>query len=105
MSTRIHPWIYLKEEITRRWWTQKQFAEFIWKKVSEVNELLKWKRNITVQRDIILSALFDDPEKKWINLQIEYEYDTVKQSMNLDKVNSIKSHKQIIKKHEIFEDF
>lgn len=105
MSTKIHPGIYLQEEITRRWWTQKQFAEFIWKKVSEVNELLKGKRNITVQRDIILSALFDDPEKKRINLQIEYEYDTVKQSMNLDKVNSIKSHKQIIKKHEIFEDF
>lgn len=105
MNQIIHPWNYLQEEIHRRWWTQKQFAEFIWKKVSEVNELLKWKRNITVQRDIILSALFDDPEKKRINLQIDYEYQVVKKSMNFDKIDVIKNHKQIIKKHEIFEDF
>lgn len=105
MNTKIHPWQYLKEEIQRRWWTQRQFAEFIWKKVSEVNELLKWKRNITVQRDIILSVIFDDSEKKWINLQIEYDYETIKQSMNLDKINIIKNQKQVIKKNEIFEEF
>lgn len=105
MSTKIHPGQYLKEEIQRRWWTQKQFAEFIWKKVSEVNELLKWKRNITVQRDIILSVIFDDVEKKRINMQIEYDYPIIKQSMNLDKIDTIKIHKQNIKKHEIFEEF
>lgn len=70
-----HPWKLLMETIKDRGWTQKQFSSFVWKKNSEVNELIKWKRNITVQWDLILSKILWTPEKYWINLQVDYDYD------------------------------
>ena len=42
--------------------------------MSEVNELINGKRNITIVWDMILALVFDDPEKKWINLQNDYDY-------------------------------
>jgi len=74
----IHPWKKLIEEIRNRNWTQKQFAVFVWKKNSEVNELIKWKRNITIQWDLILSEIFWTPEKYWINMQTDYDYEIAK---------------------------
>ena len=46
----------------------------MWKKVSEVNELLKWKRNITIQRDYLLHQTLWTPIKYWILKQIDYDY-------------------------------
>ena len=66
------------ETIKDRGWTQKQFSSFVWKKNSEVNELIKWKRNITVQWDLILSKILWTPEKYWINLQVDYDYNLAK---------------------------
>jgi len=99
-----HPGILLQQELTRRWWTQKTFATLLGKKVSEVNELIKGKRNITVQRDILLSVIFADPEKKWITLQIDFDYITTKATMQ-DKLVEIASRQQKSKEHEVFEDF
>ena len=73
-----HPWKLLIEVIKDRGWTQKQFSSFVWKKNSEVNELIKGKRNITVQRDLILSKILWTPEKYWINLQVDYDYNLAK---------------------------
>ena len=53
-------------------------SAFVWKKNSEVNELIKWKRNITVQRDLILSKILWTPEKYRINLQVDYDYNLAK---------------------------
>jgi plasmid maintenance system antidote protein VapI len=76
----------------------------IGKKISEVNELIKGKRNITVQWDILLSILFHDPEQKWIKLQVDYDYQTTKASMAL-KIQELFSHQKKTKEHEVFEDF
>lgn len=76
----------------------------IGKKISEVNELIKGKRNITVQRDILLSVIFGDPEKKWITLQMDYDYQTTKANM-IQKIQEIQSKQKKIKEHEVFEDF
>jgi plasmid maintenance system antidote protein VapI len=73
-----HPWKLLIEAIKDRGWTQKQFSSFVWKKNSEVNELIKGKRNITVQWDLILSKILWTPEKYWINLQVDYDYNLAK---------------------------
>lgn len=73
-----HPWKLLIEAIKDRGWTQKQFSSFVWKKNSEVNELIKGKRNITVQRDLILSKILWTPEKYRINLQVDYDYNLAK---------------------------
>jgi len=69
-----HPWIELQVLIKEKWLTQKAFASILWKKVSEVNELLKWKRNITIQRDYLLHQVLWTPIKYWILKQIDYDY-------------------------------
>lgn len=100
----VHPWELLQKELTRRWLTQKVFASMMGKKISEVNELIKWKRNITVQRDILLSIVFGDPEQKWIKLQNDYDYVITKASM-AQKIQELFSHQKKTKEHEVFEDF
>jgi plasmid maintenance system antidote protein VapI len=80
--------------LKERGWTQKDFARLLGKKVSEVNELIKGKRNITVHRDILLSALFDDEEKKWCRLQLEYDYYLGKQTISQEKLHDIKSGRE-----------
>jgi plasmid maintenance system antidote protein VapI len=69
-----HPWAELQVLIKEKWLTQKAFASILWKKVSEVNELLKWKRNITIQRDYLLHQHLWTPIKYWILKQIDYDY-------------------------------
>jgi len=69
-----HPWIELQLLIKEKWLTQKAFASILWKKISEVNELLKWKRNITIQRDYLLHQTLWTPVKYWILKQIDYDY-------------------------------
>lgn len=69
-----HPWTELQLLIKEKWLTQKAFASILWKKVSEVNELLKWKRNITIQRDYLLHQTLWTPIKYWILKQIDYDY-------------------------------
>jgi len=69
-----HPWIELQVLIKEKWLTQKAFSSILWKKVSEVNELLKWKRNITIQRDYLLHQTLWTPVKYWILKQIDYDY-------------------------------
>ena len=69
-----HPWTQLQLLIKGKWLTQKAFASILWKKVSEVNELLKWKRNITIQRDYLLHQHLWTPIKYWILKQIDYDY-------------------------------
>jgi len=99
-----HPGKLLQQKLTSKWMTQKTFANMIGKKVSEVNELIKWKRNITVQRDIILSIIFDDAEQKRIKLQNNFDYIVAKANM-AHKIQEILSKKKKTKGHEAFEDF
>ena len=92
----IHPWKKIIEEIRNRGWTQKQFAVLVWKKNSEVNELIKWKRNITIQRDYILSQVLWTPEKYWINMQMDYDYEQMKVK--------IKEEQNKVESFEVVED-
>lgn len=92
----IHPWKKIIEEIRNRNWTQKQFAILVWKKNSEVNELIKWKRNITIQWDYVLSRVLWTPEKYWINMQTDYDYEQMKQK--------IKEEQNKVESFEIVED-
>jgi len=69
-----HPWTELQLLIKEKWLTQKEFSSILWKKVSELNELLKWKRNITIQRDYLLHQTLWTPMKYWILKQIDYDY-------------------------------
>jgi len=92
----IHPGKKIIEEIRNRNWTQKQFAILVWKKNSEVNELIKGKRNITIQRDYALSHVLWTPEKYWINMQTDYDYEQMKQK--------IKEEQNKVESFEVVED-
>ena len=58
-----HPWVELQVLLKEKWLTQKEFSSILWKKVSELNELLKWKRNVTIQRDYLLHQALWTPIK------------------------------------------
>lgn len=72
-----HPWIELQNIIKEKWLTQRAFSTILWKKISEVNELLKWKRNITIQWDYLLHQALWTPIKYRILKQIDYEYSLI----------------------------
>jgi plasmid maintenance system antidote protein VapI len=76
----------------------------IGKKISEVNELIKGKRNITVQWDILLSTVFTDPEQKRLKMQNDFDYEITKEAM-APKLQEIFKHQKKSKEHEVFEDF
>jgi len=80
-----HPWIELQLLIKEKWLTQKAFASILWKKISEVNELLKWKRNITIQRDYLLHQTLGTPIKYWILKQIDYDYSLINIEETINK--------------------
>ena len=77
-------WKELLEKIAEFWLTQKAFSEKIGKRSSEINELIKWKRKITIAWDILLSKVFHTPEKYWIYKQIDLDYEQAK-SLSEDK--------------------
>lgn len=72
-----HPWILLAEYLRENWYTQKDFSKKIWKKTSEINELIRGKRNITVARDIILTKYLSTEPKFWILKQLDYDYEQI----------------------------
>ena len=70
-----HPWVLLAEYLKENWYTQKDFSVKIGKKTSEINELIRWKRNITVARDIILTKYLSTEPKFWILKQVDFDYE------------------------------
>lgn len=101
----IHPGWHLANKLKEYNRTQKQFADLLWKKVSEVNELINGKRNITIQRDILLSVVFDQEEGIWIAMQNEYDYGIAKMKLDKKKIDDIKKRKHQMNKHHVFSKF
>ena len=89
-----HPWTELQVLIKEKWLTQKAFASVLWKKVSEVNELLKWKRNITIQRDYLLHKTLGTPIKYRILKQIDYDYSLLDVDENIENDQNIPSNNE-----------
>ena len=79
-----HPGKLLVKYLNQQWWTQKAFSLHIWKKVSEINELIKGKRNITIAWDLIFSQVFQTPQKFWVLKQLDYDY---QQALTKEKSN------------------
>lgn len=101
----IHPGRYLLQEIKAKGRNQKQFSAILGKKISELNELINGKRNITIQRDILLGAGLDDPEGKWIAMQNQYDFHIAKLSLDQKKIAEIKRKTRSVDKEEIFNKF
>lgn len=93
-----HPGKLLAEYLDQHWWTQKAFALHVWKRVSEINELIKGKRNITIAWDIIFAQVFQTPQKFWILKQIDYDYQQV---LEKEKIILSTSEKEWSKQEKI----
>jgi len=101
----IHPGRHLANKLKEYNRTQKQFADLLGKKVSEVNELINGKRNITIQRDILLAVVFDQEEGFWLAMQNEYDYSVAKMKLDKKKIDDIKKRKHQMSKHHVFSKF
>lgn len=64
-----HPWKLLKRELEARNWTQKQLADLVDKTPAEVNDLISWKRNITIDRALRLQYALGMSHEIWIGIQ------------------------------------
>lgn len=69
-----HPWVELKEMLKKRKETQKSFSLLIWKKTSELNELIRGKRNITIQWDFLLYKFLHTPKGYRMRKQMLFDY-------------------------------
>lgn len=74
-SMLLHPWKEIATRLESLGSTQKAFSLQIWKRVSEINELIKGKRNITLAWDYLLSEYFQTEQKYRIKKQIDYDYE------------------------------
>lgn len=69
----IHPWFILKDELKYRNVTQKEFAKIIWKNLAEVNDILNWKRSITTDFALRISAFLWTSHQVWLWMQSHFD--------------------------------
>ena len=69
----FHPWKYIEEELKERKISQKDFSDILGINKSELNNLIKWRRNITPKIAMRLAKAFWTSEKLWLNLQNRYD--------------------------------
>lgn len=77
-STLYHPGELLAEELEERGLTQTSLAQQLGISVSIVNEIIKGKRNISVEFAMMLEAALGIEASLWINLQREYDLESAK---------------------------
>lgn len=93
----FHPGEFIKDEIDSRGWTQKQFANIINKSLTEVNELINGKRNITSNWAIIIAAAFDVEPETFLNMQSRYDCYKEQQSLSKSKIQDIRNNVKDLK--------
>jgi addiction module HigA family antidote len=69
----FHPWEYLADTIEMKGWSQKQLSEIIGISKFEVNDIIKWRRNITPRIAYRLWEAFWDSWEVWLKLQAIYD--------------------------------
>lgn len=77
-----HPWVYLKEKLEVRNWSQKQFAEIIWLSTPEVNLIIKWKRNLTPNLAFLIANTLG--EDTYVRLWLQAKRDTYQMEINTE---------------------
>ena len=75
-----HPGIVLEMALDANDMTQKQFAELIWKSPVEVNQIISWKRPITLDWAMKICAVFWWKPKILLDMQADYDEQEYKKS-------------------------
>jgi HTH-type transcriptional regulator / antitoxin HigA len=97
MST--HPGEILNDELDSRKISQKDFATDIGISVTQLNEVIKGKRNITADFALVLEKALGIDAKIWMNFQTAYELDvsrikekTIEKLSQVERWNTIKQY-------------
>lgn len=81
----IPPGEYLKDILDKKNLKQREFAITIGMAHSQLNEIIKGKRGISVELAIILEAALNIDKDYWVNLQSNYELTKANLDKNLQK--------------------
>lgn len=92
----VHPWKEIGKRLEELGMTQKAFSLCIGKKVSEINELIKGKRNITLAWDYLLCQFFWTEEKYWMLQQLDYDYEKMKIALVDEDLKILLNKKQCV---------
>ena len=85
-----HPWVWLEIILDNLDISQKEFAELIWKSPVEVNQIIAWKRSITLDRAMKICAVFGWKPKIWLDMQADYDEQEYKKSQKYNQILEIK---------------
>jgi len=99
-KTAILPGSVLKLELDERGISQKNFADVIGMKTSNLNEYIRGKRSFTPDFSFKLEEALHIPANIWMNLQLNYELAVArKQKLDIDEqaaLNEIEEYDKII---------
>ena len=73
-----HPGEMIKDELKERGMTQKQLSEQTGIKPSVLSETITGKRSVSLSVAVALEKALGIPADIWMNLQIQYDLDTVR---------------------------
>lgn len=85
-----HPWELLKEELEIREISQKDFANIIWKSVSELSELINKKRKITPSWAILIWEALWISAEFWLWMQRSYDLSYYRWIIGKDRLLLVK---------------
>lgn len=92
-----HPWVWLEMALEANNMTQKEFADLIWKNPVEVNQIINWKKNITLDWAMKISAVFGWNYKMWLDMQADYDEQEYRRSKKYLEIKKIQERaRQII---------
>ena len=80
----VHPGVILREELKERGIKQKDFAQMIGMQPTHLNALLHGTRTISTQVATRLEAALQIPAQLWLNLQSNYNLDTLRSAELVD---------------------
>ena len=92
-----HPWVLLDIALETNDMTQKEFAQLIWKSPVEVNQIISWKRPITLDWAMKICAVFGWKPVYLLEMQADYDEQEYRKSKKYAKILEIKRKaKQLI---------
>lgn len=83
----IHPGEILKDELNERGIKQNEFAKLTGIQPTQLNEIIKGKRDISIDYALVIGEALSMDYKIWIHLQNNYEIDLAKKNENIKKRN------------------
>ena len=86
-----HPGVLLEIALDTNDMTQKEFAQLIGKSPVEVNQIISWKRSITLDWAMKICAVFGWKPVHLLEMQADYDEQEYKKSKKYEKILEIQA--------------